>query len=173
MQTGFVFKMGMAITLILSSYATSEEYYYVEPMICKGVWNANPPKYDLSYAQVALKVISFWSVRSSDCSLAPSSSTEANYAHANSELVTGPEMELWGWIGVPLKRNGDNIRAPFGAWSHKLELKIVSSRLENGVQIDTLEGRDQIQKGYYYDLKCEARVVHSPSIINNQTHDCP
>jgi hypothetical protein len=163
----------MVMGVVFFAIGAQAKNYYVQPLICKGKWNKQPPEYHPSYEQAGIKVISFWSVRASDCSLAPSSSTASEYAPITEELKVDDSLEIGGWYGEPLKADGNKVSAPAGVWANPLELTITSTRTEGGVRKDQLVARDHLFDDYHYDLVCEATVVENPAHIENNTRNCP
>ncbi len=163
--------VAIGLMFLFAATLANAKSYYVEPMICKGQWNKQPPAYTSGYERGGIKVTSFWSVRK-DCSLAPSSATGAEFASITDELKFDESKALGTWIAGPLQIKGKLVSAPMGAWGNPVKLKVVGSKSVNGVRTDLLEGRDIIFKDYYYDLTCEAVVVSSPSHVENNTGKC-
>lgn len=163
----------LTLSGLLFAGAIHAEAYYVEPMICKGQWNKPPPQYHPSYERAGLKIISFWSVRSKDCSLVASSATESEFASGVEDVKFDSSLNLGSWIGAGLDKTGDTVTAQFGAWTQPLTLKVIKSQIVNGIQKDTLEGREVLFDDYYYDFQCEATVVKRPAHVENNTKNCP
>ena len=172
MVTRSVFAALFLAVFGFSSFASAKNYY-VEPMICKGQWNKNPPGYHPSYKWAGMKVTSFWSVRARDCSKAASSATEVNYGATEAE-VKFTEEGIMGWYDQALTMEDGVVQAPNGVLPGEMELKITSTRIErDGKRTDTLEGRYKLFKDYHYDLTCTANVVANPSHVENNTKNCP
>ncbi len=159
--------------LICVSFAKAESYF-VEPLICKGQWNAQPPSYHSSYEYATLTVTSFKSVKAADCSLADSTGTFPDFGQeSQKKTVFNHEFNLGEWFSGPLSKNGNTVSLPFSTWSDGLELEIQSSKMINGKRVDTLVGKDVIYDGFHYAMTCEAIVVDTPSHIENNTASCP
>lgn len=162
----------MAFVLFFSVASPAAEDYFVEPLRCTGQWNALPAGIDAKYAKVGLQVVSVWSVRSSDCSLRPASGSYTVAAPVDKEVEFVEAMDLWAYLSGPVRRNEDKVFLPYGIFGNALALNVEKSEIKDGVQVDTLSGQDRFSDDFYYDLKCEATVVKSPSQIQNTTK-CP
>ena len=168
--------LAIFIGSLFSANAGASQLYFVEPMVCKGKLNKIPSGWSSDYEYAALKIVSFKSVRASDCSEAPSSGTEVIFGKEKSERSSIHDridgVGNSSWFGAPLKKNGKEISIPFGIWPNPMTLTIVKSSTQNGKQVDVLKGRYNADSGSYYDLICEAIVVENPSHVENGTSNC-
>lgn len=157
-----------------SSFAfANAELYFVEPMVCSGKINKLPDHMHSSYTYASLHIVSFWSVRKKNCSLAPSSSTSTDYAEVESDLNLNKDVEIGGWLDVPVKVDGVKVTIPNGPWGGAMDLEIVETRLtDDGQREDVLKGRYQYAEDTYYDMVCTASVVENPNHIQNDTINC-
>lgn len=56
-----------------------------------------------SHTYAAVQVVSFWSVRKSDCRYAASSSTAVDFAEVANDLQFAEAAEIGLWFDIPLK----------------------------------------------------------------------
>ncbi|MBY0315446.1 MAG: hypothetical protein K2Q26_07995 [Bdellovibrionales bacterium] len=159
-------------TTLLFSVAYAEEYF-VEPLVCTARWEKQPKGAHESYEYATLTITSFKSVRANDCSLVDSTGTATDFGKDAFDGVNlnSSEGYLGSWFGGPLEKNGSKVQVPFGVWGAPLELSIINTNVTDGAQFDTLTGREKFQDTFY-NLICQARVVKTPTHIENNTKNC-
>ncbi len=167
--------ISMVISLILGSVsqAFADTPYIVEPMICKGKIYGNTEQVHSSYAQILIKLNTFYSKRK-DGSLALSLNVQNDYAYENTRMDA--KTASWGesWFMGPMTRNGNKINPKELTPFHKLSLKVIESKvLDDGRLFQVLNGILEIKNSpagsYGYRLKCKAIVVKKPSGVMDLT----
>lgn len=159
-------------TIMLFSTTHAEEYF-VEPLVCTARWEKQPKNAHESYEYATLTVTSFKSVKSKDCSIVDSTGTATDFGKDAFDGVTLNLSDdyLGSWFGGSLQKNGSTVLVPFGVWGEPLQLTIINSNVIDGSQIDVLTGREKFQDTFY-NLICQAKVVKTPTHIENNTKNC-
>jgi hypothetical protein len=162
----------VVFSMLLSAQAFADSFYLVEPMICKGKrFGAQQASDD--YAQLVIRFTSFRSTRR-DGTLANSLQVETFYFAPDEDTTIDADSAGERWHLSPLRRDGSRVYHPsLSGRDDRLELRILESSRRQGAVTHTLVGQyivsGSVVGDYAYKLSCVARVVKTPSRVDDYT----
>lgn len=147
--------------------------YITDPMYCAGKIIGNSRHVHSDYSQILVKYSTFFSVRR-DRSKALSLEVSNAYFGPTEKIDVTKASYGEVWYMAPLAIDGNLVfRTSLSGREDDLNLKVVGSRSTRNGRVDQLVGTWMLPNtpagSYGYALKCEARVVSTPTRIIDLT----
>ena len=165
----------LVLCLNVTAFAAESRLYFVEPMQCTGEIYGETARVPKGFYKIHIQLVSFKSTRL-DGSLANSLEVAMNFYHMEEAIdLNASEFDDILYMG-PLVKSDDKVkRKSLSGRNDHLDLKISERSRVEGKRVDHLTGTyfipESAEGAYGYKLECEARVVRTPTRVDDFRRD--